>query len=58
MVKSVTGGQHVLDFIGSVCMKKLCAPVTGIEQPEEYDTYHGHEQQAATMLGQGETGKS
>jgi len=39
-------------------MEELGAPVTGVEQPEEYDAYHGHEQQAVMMLGQRETSKS
>jgi hypothetical protein len=39
-------------------MKELRASVMNIEQPEEHDAYHGHKQQAAMMLGQGEPGKS
>jgi hypothetical protein len=39
-------------------MKELRTPVMDIEQPEQYDACHSHEQQAAMMLRQGESGKS
>ena len=55
VAESVTGGKHILDLVGSSAMKELCAPVMDIEQTEEYDAYHGHEQQAAMVLRQGES---
>jgi hypothetical protein len=36
-------------------MKELRAPVPDVEQPEEYRACHGHGQEVAVMLGQGET---
>jgi hypothetical protein len=39
-------------------MEELRATVPGVKQPEEHGAYHGHRQQAAMMLGQGETDKS
>ena len=37
-------------------MKELRAPVPDIEQPEEDCADHSNEEEAAMMLGQGETG--
>lgn len=45
----------LLDLAGSARMKELRAPVSDIEQPEEHRAHHGHEQEVAMMLGQGET---
>jgi hypothetical protein len=39
-------------------MKELRAPVPDIEKPEEHRAYHGYRQEAAMMLGQGETDES
>jgi hypothetical protein len=48
----------LLDIVGSVRVKDLSAPESGIEQPEEYRAYHRYEQEAVMMLGQGETHES
>ena len=37
-------------------MKELRAPVPDIGQPEEHRADHCYEEEAAMMLGQGETG--
>jgi hypothetical protein len=37
-------------------MKELRSPVSNIEQSEERRGYHSHEEEAAMMLRQGDTG--
>ena len=54
----VIRGDHLLNLVDSVRMKELRAPVPDIEQSEEYRAYHGYEQEAPVMLGQGEADDS
>lgn len=44
-----------LDLVGPTRMKELRAPVPDIEQPEEDRGDHSYKEEAAMMLGQGET---
>ena len=54
--ESVVRGNHLLYLVDSGRVKELRAPIPDIEQSEERRAYHGDEQEAAMMLGQGETG--
>jgi hypothetical protein len=55
--ESVVRGNRLLNLVGSGRVKELRAPIPYIKQSKERRGDHGDEQQAAMMLGQGETGE-